>query len=558
MEKRALIAFGLSLAVLFIWQYFFGDLVVKNKQPQQQTQEQSPPATTPPKSAPTQPLPAIPPGTLPQDRVARPEQPFEHWSIDTPLYAMRLVSPGGRVASFKLKNFRQQADPASPPMELVPSQVSGYLPLSVDLLQHQDLQLSTRPFTSSAPATVEISGTAQPQPMSLTTEVNGRVKVTKTFKLNPNTYAMDVEVRLQNLSSETLLDQMGISYYFMPYAAVDKEDSYNPSQLAYYEQGSLTQVSMKDLAKKDTVIKGPATWVGYENNYFIQAVVPSETTGFQIVPRVLDAEKGLVQLVYLTDPFQIESGKEKVINLTMYVGPKDLKRLEEAGHDLVKSVDYGWFTFLAKPLLLVLNGINSVTHNYGVAIILLTVLIKIFFWPLTQKSYESMKKMKKVQPKINEIREKYKDNKEKQNEELMAIYRTHKVNPMGGCLPMALQIPVFFALYRMLNGAVELRHEPFFLWIKDLTAPDRLHVGFDIPYLGGIPVLTILMGISMFLQQKMTPSTGDPRQDQMMLLMPVVFTVFFVNFPAGLVLYWLVNNVLSIAQQYWVNRSGNQ
>jgi len=165
-----------------------------------------------------------------------------------------------------------------------------------------------------------------------------------------------------------------------------------------------------------------------------------------------------------------------------------------------------------------------------------------------------MQGMKKVQPKIAQIREKYKDDKEKMSQELMSVYRSNKVNPMGGCLPMVLQIPVFFALYRMLNGAVELRHEPFMLWINDLTAPDRLHIGFDIPYLGGLPVMTILMGISMFLQQKMTPSSGDPKQEQIMLLMPVVFTVFFVNFPSGLVLYWLVNNVLSIAQQYWVNR----
>jgi len=135
------------------------------------------------------------------------------------------------------------------------------------------------------------------------------------------------------------------------------------------------------------------------------------------------------------------------------------------------------------------------------------------------------------------------------------LYRTYKVNPLGGCLPMVLQIPVFFALYRMLYGAIELRHQPFWLWINDLTAPDRLNVGFDIPYLGGLPVLTLLMGASMFIQQKMTPTSGDPRQEKMMLMMPVIFTVFFINFPSGLVLYWLVNNVLSIVQQYWINRT---
>jgi YidC/Oxa1 family membrane protein insertase len=165
-----------------------------------------------------------------------------------------------------------------------------------------------------------------------------------------------------------------------------------------------------------------------------------------------------------------------------------------------------------------------------------------------------MKQMKKLQPKMQKIREKYKDDKEKMNQEIMQMYRTHKVNPVGGCLPMLLQIPVFFALYRVLYSALAIRHAPFMLWINDLSAPDRLYMGFTIPYLGGLPVLTLLMGISMFAQQKMSPTTGDPRQEKMMLMMPVVFTVFFVNFPSGLVLYWLVNNVLSIGQQYYINK----
>jgi YidC/Oxa1 family membrane protein insertase len=165
-----------------------------------------------------------------------------------------------------------------------------------------------------------------------------------------------------------------------------------------------------------------------------------------------------------------------------------------------------------------------------------------------------MKAMKNLQPKMAALREKYKDDKEKMNQEIMQLYRTHKVNPLGGCLPMLLQIPVFFALYRVLYSSIALRHAPFFWWINDLAAPDRLPVGFQIPYLGGLPVLTLLMGLSMFVQQKMSPSTGDPRQEKMMMMMPVVFTVMFFNFPSGLVLYWLVNNILSVAQQHYINK----
>jgi YidC/Oxa1 family membrane protein insertase len=199
-----------------------------------------------------------------------------------------------------------------------------------------------------------------------------------------------------------------------------------------------------------------------------------------------------------------------------------------------------------------------VIPNYGVAIIILTILVKIVLFPLGQKSYKSMSEMKKIQPLMKEIREKYKDDKKKMNQEVMGLYRTYKINPLGGCLPMVVQLPAFFALYRMLYEAIELRHAPFFLWIDDLSAPDRLfRFDFSIPFMEapyGIPVLTIVMGASMLLQQKMSPPMGDATQAKMMMFMPIIFTVIFINFSSGLVLYWLVNNLLSIAQQYYTQK----
>jgi YidC/Oxa1 family membrane protein insertase len=165
-----------------------------------------------------------------------------------------------------------------------------------------------------------------------------------------------------------------------------------------------------------------------------------------------------------------------------------------------------------------------------------------------------MKNMQKLQPKIAKLRERYKDDPAKMNQEMMTLYKTYKVNPVGGCLPMLIQIPFFFALYQVLLAAIELRHAPFLLWITDLSAPDRLWIGFDIPYLHGIPILTLLMGASMFFQQKMTPTTADPTQARIMQFLPVIFTVMFINFASGLVLYWLINNLLSILQQYLINR----
>ena len=216
------------------------------------------------------------------------------------------------------------------------------------------------------------------------------------------------------------------------------------------------------------------------------------------------------------------------------------------------------FDFLAKPFLWIMNQIYKVIPNYGIAIIILTLITKIILFPLGNKSYKSMNDMKRMQPLMTEIREKYKDDKKKMNEETMALYRTYKINPMGGCLPMVVQLPVFFALYRMLYQAIELRHAPFFGWINDLSAPDRLfQFGFSIPFMEppyGIPVLTIVMGATMFLQQKMSPPPGDPTQAKLMMFMPLIFTVIFINFSAGLVLYWLINNIFSIAQQYYIQK----
>ncbi|MEN6487106.1 MAG: membrane protein insertase YidC [Syntrophobacteraceae bacterium] len=554
MEKRALLALVLSLAVLLFWQYYFGLFQSTPTSTQQETGTTAPP-TTQPATASTAP-PALPPGagSLPKDQLANLDKNIENWVAESPFYRAQIASPGARMASLQLRKFRTEVDPQSPPMEVVPARSTGYLPLAVDLLQHQAWQLSTRPYTGDAQHSVTVSPDDKSKSLTFDTEIPGQVKVSKIYTFRPESYIVDLEVRMKNLSSEDIVDQMGLSFYFQPYDDPSKETSYNISQLSVFEKGNLSIHTPKDLEKQELVLKSPLEWIGYENNFFLQALVPIDTSGYQVVSRVLDPAKGLIRMVYLTDAFQLPAGQEKSYQFKVYMGPKDLGYLNAAGHNLAAAVDYGWFTVIAKPMIHILNWLYKYTHNYGIAIILLTIAIKIIFWPLTQKSYKSMQMMKKIQPKIQQIREKYKDDREKLNQELMQAYRTYKVNPMGGCLPMVLQIPVFFALYRMLNGAVELRHEPFMLWMNDLTAPDRLHIGIDIPYLGGIPVLTLLMGISMFIQQKMTPTGGDPRQEKMMLLMPVVFTFFFINFPSGLVLYWLVNNVLSIAQQYWINR----
>ncbi|HPD20532.1 MAG TPA: membrane protein insertase YidC, partial [Deltaproteobacteria bacterium] len=253
----------------------------------------------------------------------------------------------------------------------------------------------------------------------------------------------------------------------------------------------------------------------------------------------------MVRLTYDTEPSRIEPGSSMERSYEIFSGPKELQTLKSAGNELRKALDFGFFDIIAKPLLMAMNWIYSFTMSYGWSIIILTIIIKILLYPLTLKSFTSMKELQKVQPLMKELQAKYKDDKQKLNQEMMRLYKEHKINPMGGCLPMLLQIPILFALYKVFYQAIELRHTPFHLfgtWLPDLSARD--------PYF----ITPILMGVSQFVMQKMTPTPGDPTQQKIMLIMPVFFTVLFLNFPSGLVLYWLISNILSIIQQAYINR----
>jgi YidC/Oxa1 family membrane protein insertase len=546
MDSKAFLAIVLSLLLFFVWRYYFAPPELTHIAQQQTSTTKSPPQEAPPPQGALSPppVPKVNPATL------------KTWSIGDQLYTMKIISQGARESSFELLKFKQTIEHDSPPMQLV--QETSYLPLDVQFVTHSDIDLSALTYSSSAPSDDLVSPGEGAKNISFQAEVPGKIRITKTFTVKPDSYAVTMEIRVRNLSQKNFSDRLGTSFYFKPYTTGER---YNPSKLTYSIKGSNHDVSPKDFDKAG-VIPSSIDWLAYQDNYFIQAIIPTAQGSYQLIPRAInpdDPNKEITRVVYLTSNFDLAPNEAKTFTLDLYSGPKEIPALTKADHNLAASVDYGWFSFLAKPLLAVLEWIYRYVGNYGVAIILLTIMIKILFWPLTHKSYTSMQKMKKLQPKIQQIREKYKDDRDKLNQELMQVYKTYKVNPAGGCLPMLLQIPVFFALYRMLEETVQLRHKPFILWINDLTAPDRLHVGFSVtlPFIGnlnGLPVLTILMGITMFLQQKMMPTGGDPMQEKIMLIMPVMFTVFFINFPSGLVLYWFVNNLLSIAQQYWINR----
>ena len=287
--------------------------------------------------------------------------------------------------------------------------------------------------------------------------------------------------------------------------------------------------------------KGELKWFAFEGEYFT-ALLISPPTEKNLTLFVKGDEKNLFKANMINAPVSIPPKQAIKVPYRIYIGPKEIDQLKELGAGAENLVDFGFFQIVAKPLLWFLKFTNKVTRNFGVDIIILSILIKIIFLPLTQISMKSMKEMQKVQPEMTRLKEQYKNDKARLQQEMMLLYKRRKINPMSGCLPMLIQIPVFIALYNALQYSIEMRHAHFFFWIKDLAAKDPIYI------------TPLIMGATMVLQQKMTPSAADPTQAKMFMLMPVMFTFLFLNFPSGLVIYWLINNVLSLAHQYYLNK----
>jgi YidC/Oxa1 family membrane protein insertase len=286
-------------------------------------------------------------------------------------------------------------------------------------------------------------------------------------------------------------------------------------------------------------------WAAMLQHYFLTAVIPADKSASYRYYTNTVAGK-YFSIGAISPAQEIGAGKEKVFHQQVYVGPKIQERLDEIADGLELTVDYGILWFIAKPLFWILKELHVITGNWGWSIILVTVLLKLLFYRLSAAGYRSMANMRRVQPRIQSIRERYKNDKTRLNQAMMDIYKEEKINPLGGCFPILIQIPVFIALYWVLLESIELRHAPFIFWIRDLSSPD--------PYW----VLPVIMGVTMFAQQKLNPAPMDPVQQKVMMTLPFVFTVFFGFFPSGLVLYWVVNNILSIAQQWRITHKLEQ
>jgi len=546
MDKKTLLALGLSFLVFLVWSILF------SPKPTDRPIDEEPL----PKKGQVQPLSRdrIMPSGPKRELMLDAGEESKDIKVETELYTAIFSGSGPLIKSFKLSNYLSKLEEDAPLKELIHVQNKdgcgfnlGFSGQSISNANWAGYKVNRHNIT--------VRTGDQPKELVYEWESPQGIEITTRFLFYSDTYNIDLLVIINNKSEYIIDDSLLLNLAHFPQET--KKSYYAFEGMALLVGNKLEEVKVKKL--KDKLFSGQISWIAYEEAYFMTAIISEEDK--KATAKGTTLPDGEVRITYITPSLNLRQHQKATESFTLYLGPRDLYTLKALGRKLEKAINFGWFDIIAKPLLVTLRFFNKHVGNYGVSIILLTILIKILFWPLTHKSYQSMKEMRKLQPMMAKIREKYKGNKQEMNKQLMGLYKTYKINPMGGCLPMVIQIPVFFALFRVLPNSIELRHAPFALWIKDLSAPDRLFsFPFEIPFMAppyGIPVLTLIMGASMFIQQKMTPTPGDPAQAKMMMMLPIVFTFLFINFPSGLVLYWLVSNILSIAQQYRITRQSS-
>ena len=542
---RAFLAIIISFVILITYQYFF--VGFEQEPVPAQNGEVAQQQTVAPQSQPVIQQPLVQqPVPAPAAAVA-PARAAKEFTFDTDLYTAVVTEGGGAIKSFVLKQHRETLKEEAG-KELIRTDANVGLPLK---FSWGGLVAENQLYDSKGQGVV-FDDANQKGRLQMQASTPLGIQVERTLSFDKSSYLMNLSVKVKNTSAQPLQGNAQLHMINQPFVDADNINRFLFHGSAAFINGELQEIKSKEYEEGPKTLQGAIDWMAYEGTYFMCAVVPTDAASSSSMTIQGTEELTRMQLTGNIDTLQ--PGEEKVYAYRVFFGPKKLSMLEETGYNLDKAVNFGWFDIIAKPTLMLLNFFYGFVKNYGIAIVLVTILFKAVFWPITQKGMKSMKNMQKLQPKMVKLKEKYKDDPTKMNQEVMNLYKTYKVNPLGGCLPMLLQIPVFFALYKVLLQCIELRHAPFMLWITDLAAPDRLWAELNIPYLGGIPVLTLLMGASMFLQQKLTPTTADPTQARIMMFLPVVFTFMFLNFASGLVLYWFVNNLLAILQQQLINR----
>lgn len=501
MDNRTLIAIILSIFVIIGYQYFFVPQTPQEPQVAEQKAKDEGRAG----SVMPDPVPVVAETSAADEREIK---------VENELYAAVFTSKGGSIKHWEVKQHKDKNGD-----NIVLLKKPGAVP-AMAIGSKNDFDLSHAMF--------KVSGNnlalddSNPSGSLVFEYAKDDIRVRRTYTFFSNTYKVELTDEVSGIPEYWI----SIGSDFGIYEDTDEFTHIGPVLL---KGTDLEEINPKKLDEPKK-FRENLQWIAQEDKYFFASLVPLSPVNEAVALKQKDSP---------VIAFRADAGTHKFI---LYAGPKESDRLSKLNVGLEHIINFGFFSILARPLFWLLKFFNGFLYNYGYAIILITIVTRIPFIPLLNKGQKSMKKLQEIQPKMAEIKEKYKKDPQKMQKEMTELYKKHKVNPVGGCLPMLLQIPVFFALYKVLLIAIELRGAPFMLWITDLSVKD--------PYY----VLPIVMGITMVIQQKMTPTGMDPKQAKLMMLMPVVFTFLFLNFASGLVLYWLVNNVLGIIQQFFTNR----
>ncbi|MTI04940.1 membrane protein insertase YidC [Roseibium denhamense] len=583
-NRNTILAIVLSLIVLLAWQYLYAGPQLERQQAAieaQQAAEAARQAATSTGTNPDAPQPSLgddasAPATVPGtgtfvDRAAA-VNATPRITIDTPRLEGSINLTGGRLDDLRLKDYHETVDRSSPTIVLF-SPTGSPDPYYSDYGWVADPNVDVALPGPSTEWTVEGQPTLTPStPLTLTWDNGSGLTFKRTYSVDEN-YLFTVAQSVENSGAEA------VTLY--PYGLIARRGIpettgiwiLHEGLLGVFGEEGLQEVDYSDLEEEGSVRPPQVNqgWLGITDKYWAATLIPTPGTDFQ--PNFShSAVTGNFQADYLGSGVTIAAGSTGETSAYLFAGAKETNLLDAYEgalgiERLELLIDWGWFYFLTKPMFYAIDFLFHYFGNFGVAILLVTVLIKLVFFPLANKSYVSMSKMKLVQPQMQEIREKYGDDRQKQQQALMELYKKEKINPLAGCLPILIQIPVFFALYKVLFVTIEMRHAPFFGWIQDLSAPDPTSIfnlfgliPWDpsvVPLFGPFLMLgvwPILMGITMFIQMKMNPTPPDPTQQMIFTWMPILFTFMLASFPAGLVIYWAWNNFLSIAQQYVIMR----
>lgn len=555
-EYRSVVAIAVSAAFMMLWFYYFNP-PKKNAPAEntQQTVEQAQPAQTAQteKNEAHGTKDASSSATSDERRATEVKDPQSNLPIKTTTLRngkveIELTTDGAIASSWLMSDYRKTTDKNSPAIDLATN--------SPDTMPTLELSFSDANF--SFPARPRFELVEADDSHAVFKWRSSEVEIKKMISLDKEKYLADVAVDVKNLKNDVIKGRPSISWGsiiepqkkggFFAFLGGPQADI---PQIVYFLDGKVYRETNSANLAASTTKEGSIYWSGIESRYFLGALIPrvqgqglSTTYGAsEIKDTALPQGSRSVFTSAALPSMSIPTSGSSEALFSVYAGPKDIAQLKSIGVRLDEAIDYGWFTVIAVPILYLLKFFYGIINNYGIAIILLTIFVKLLLHPINVKSLKSMKAMQQLQPQIKLLQEKFKNDKQRLNQETMQLFRSHKVNPMGGCLPMLLQFPIYIALYKVLWNSIELFHAPFFWFYRDLSAPD--------PYL----ITPILLGIFMVAQQKLMPSTSaDPTQKKMMMIMPVMFSVFMLFLPVGLVVYILVNTVMSVTQQWMYNK----